>query len=107
MGDLIKKWTLEVANKPTLVFSAEDYDDAFDQIFTQKAILSDLTCFDTPEGKRLWSGDKSDLHLRKANSDEIAHWSRSRKEAVEEGVTETDNEDWLVFLVPVVDSTDD
>jgi hypothetical protein len=58
-------------------------------------------------GHPLWDGDRDALHVRKASADEAAIFRASREQAIREGELDAGDEDWVAFLVPVTDPTDD
>ena len=58
-------------------------------------------------GHPLWDGDRDALHVREAFADEAAIFRASREQAIREGELEAGDEDWVTFLVPVTDPTND
>ena len=58
-------------------------------------------------GHPLWDGDRDALHVREASADEAAIFRASREQAIREGELDAGDEDWVAFLVPVTDPTDD
>jgi hypothetical protein len=58
-------------------------------------------------GQPLWDGDRDALRVREASADEAVIFRASREQAVREGELEAGDEDWVAFLVPVTDPTDD
>jgi hypothetical protein len=65
----------------------------------------DLTLYER-DGAPLWNG-VADITVRAATPDEEERWTISRENAEEDGEIEDDDELLLVFLVPVIDPTED
>ena len=97
-------YTLEIAGKPTAITKATDEDEA-EAIFRSNWFKADLMTFET-EGQPLWDEDESKLFIRRAFPEEEAVWERNFAKALREGDAEP-GEDYLVFLVPVTDTTDE
>ena len=55
----------------------------------------------TYDGSPLWSGDRANLEIREAKTDEAQRWHASLQRAIETGERGALEEDWLIFLVPV------
>src|SRR4029079_8171063 len=70
-----------------------------------EAFHSDLLVLES-EDEPLWDGE-ADIHCREAVEEERAEWEKSRAQAIVARETSADDKDWLVFLVPVTDPTDD
>jgi hypothetical protein len=58
------------------------------------------------EDEPLWDG-AADIHCREASEEERATWEKSRARAMLEVEAEPEGKEWLVFLVPVTDRTDE
>lgn len=58
-------------------------------------------------GIPLWSGDRTDVDIREANTDELERWHTSHHEALISGEADVGENSWLIFLVPVTDPADD
>jgi hypothetical protein len=55
----------------------------------------------------VWGGDRSDIVIREATTNEAARWRASLQDAIAMGEQDTGNEDWLVYLIPVSETDDD
>jgi hypothetical protein len=66
---------------------------------------SDLICLEDADGKPLWD-ESAEFFLGRAFPEEIADHERSFAKAVRDGSADNE-EDYLVFLLPVRDPTDD
>ncbi len=103
-------YTIEIAGRPTVAFSAENLLEAEEAQEGESGIEEVLSCLDDAGGKPLWDGG-AELFLREAHEEEREKWDKvvagavhegdvaSREEAVEEG--------YVVFLVPVSDPDHD
>lgn len=61
----------------------------------------------TTNGARVWDGNRKKLSFREARTYEAEKWHLSRRQAIETEKIEAGEEDWVTFLVPVKDPTDD
>ena len=99
----MKYFTVEIEGKPIAAFRCEDREDA-EGILEAADFHEDLMVLAGPGGKPLWDGNSS-LHLRKAAQNEVekveAAWEQD-----EDRLKNIDDE-YIVFLVPVSDPTDD
>jgi hypothetical protein len=94
-----KIFVAEINGRGIAAISAESRAEAEEQ-FMSPWFKEDLMCLEN-EGKPLWptAGDPKIL-LREPLPEEAARWEKSRD------ASDADEEDWLVFLVPVTDPTD-
>ncbi len=103
-------YTIEIAGRPTLAFSAENLLAAEEAQKGAGGIEEELTVFDDASGKPLWDGE-AELFLRDAHEDEREEWDKAIAHAVQEGDPasrqEAEEVGYVVFLLPVSDPTDD
>jgi hypothetical protein len=71
---------------------------------TSKPFRADLTVLKN-EGNPLWNG-RDEIFIRKAFPEEEAQFDASQARAIKDKEIDEDD-DWLMFLVPVTDPTDD
>ena len=71
---------------------------------TSKPFRADLTVLKN-EGHPLWNG-RDEIFIRKAFPEEEAQFDASQARAIKDKEIDEDD-DWLTFLVPVTDPTDD
>ena len=96
-------FTLEVKDKPTLVFAAADQDSAWWHVQTN-FFRSDLEAMETDSGEPLWNGESA-LVIREATEEERALLD----EAVTDAISNDDLESWQeamdggfgIYLFPV------
>jgi hypothetical protein len=101
-------YTIEIRRQPIVVLGAES-EYAVQQSLqeTLGADLQVLTHRDRPESP-LWSGAPDEVAIREATLAEIAQWKASRTStAIEDEENAEPGEDWIAFLVPVSDPTDE
>lgn len=94
----------EINGRAIAAFDADD-TVAAEAMINSEAIKSDLSVFES-DGKQLWNG-KDELFVRVALEEEQEKYHAQKMIAIREGEIESDDEDWFVFLVPVIDPTDD
>ena len=58
-------------------------------------------------GGPLWDGDWENIDIRRSTNEEIERWKQSLLSAIQAGEQEPDEQDWVIFLVPIHDPTDD
>jgi hypothetical protein len=97
-------YTLEINGRGTVVADADSLDEA-EAIFLHRDFKSDLMLLET-DGAPLWNG-KDELVVRRSSPEEEARQESSRAEAKAEGAIDGDDDEWITFLVPVTDPTDD
>jgi hypothetical protein len=71
---------------------------------SSKAFRGDLTVLEN-EGQPLWNG-ADEILVRKALPAEEAQFGASQARAIKDKEID-ENDDWLIFLIPVTDPTDD
>ncbi|MBV2183869.1 MAG: hypothetical protein KUL88_04915 [Rhizobium sp.] len=99
----MKYFTVEIEEKPIACFRCEDREDA-EGILDAAYFRADLTTLDGPDGKPLWDG-VSPLMLRRSTKKESSELERIWL-ADDDHLKGSDDE-YIAFLVPVSDSTDD
>ena len=96
-------YVLEIAGKAVAVCDFNTRDEA-EEWPQEPWFQEDLSVLDS-EGKPLWDGI-AELHVREAFDEEADRWRAMRTQAIREDEADEDNA-FLMFLVPVSDSTDD
>ncbi len=103
-------YTIEIAGRPTVAFSAENLLAAEEAQKGEGGIEEELTVLDDVTGKPLWDGE-AELFLREAHEEEREKWHKAIAHAILEGDPASGEdaikEGYVVFLVPVSDPTDD
>ncbi len=103
-------YTIEIAGRPTVAFSAENLLAAEEAQKGGGGIEELLTVLDDVSGKPLWHGE-AELFLREAHEDEQEKWEKEIAHAILEGDPASGEdaieEGYVVFLLPVIDPTDD
>ncbi len=103
-------YTIEIAGRPTVAFSAENLSAAKKAQKGGGGIEEELTVLDDVSGKPLWDGE-AELFLREAHEEEWEEWDKVIAHAVQEGDPasreEAEEAGYVIFLVPVIDPTDD
>ncbi len=103
-------YTIEIAGRPTLAFSAENLSAAEGAQKARGGIEGELTVLNDVNGKPLWDGE-AELFLREAHEEEREEWDKVIAHAVQEGDPasrqEAEEVGYVVFLVPVRDPSDD
>src|SRR3712207_2480212 len=98
-------FTIEAHGRPVLVLPADDVEEVEEQI--AGSIGEDLMLLEH-NGEALWNGEEDQLFVREAHPKEAARWEASFAEAVRDGEVERgEREEWVAFLLDVVDPTDD
>jgi len=95
-----KIFVAEIDGRAVVAFTAEDREAADDWI-RGPASIADLCCLETEGAPLLADPDNPEILLREPLPEEEASWRKSRD------ANEPDAEDWLMYLVPVTDATDD
>ena len=96
-------FVVEIDGRAIVAFPAEDRIQA-DVTVEEEWFLEDILVLES-EGRPLWDSE-SDLHVREAFEDEADKWRHAQAQALAEG--DIDNaDDYLVYLVPVIDPTDE
>ena len=97
--------TIEINGRAIAVMGGSH--DEVDDFARGPVFESDMLTFTDQNGRALWDGrGKFDPYIRECFPDEVAAFERGFAKARAEGETE-DRESWLVFLVKLVDPTDD
>jgi hypothetical protein len=91
-------YVAEINGRAIAAFNAENEIQA-EVRATSKPFRADLTVLKN-EGHPLWNG-RDEIFIRKAFPEEEAQFDASQARAIKE------DDDWLTFLVPVTDPTDD
>ncbi len=103
-------YTIEIAGRPTVAFSAENLLAAEEAQTGGGGIEELLTVLDDVSGKPLWHGE-AELFLREAHEDKREKWEKVIAHAILEGEPasreDAIEECYVVVLVPVSDPTDD
>ena len=99
----MKYFTVETAGKAIAAFRCEDMEDA-EQILDAAYFREDLTTLTEADGNPLWDGE-SVLNMRKATKSEAAAVERVWEQ--DEDRMKTIDDEYIAFLVPVTDPTDD
>jgi len=96
-------YVAELNGRAVAAFNAENKIQAEDRA-TSRPFRTDLTVLEN-EGRQLWNGT-DEIFIRKAFPAEEAQFDASRARAIKDKQID-ENDDWLMFLVPVTDPTDD
>ena len=98
-------WTIEIAQKPTVVFAAKGYSLA-ETVAQASWLRGELMTLVDNKNKPLWDG-VSRLNLRLATQGEKQHWNRTvDRPSLEESIDYHKRGDWLVFLLAEHDPAD-
>ena len=97
-------YVAEIGGRAIAAMDAENKDAAEDW-FKGEEFRSDLGCLEDEENRPLWDG-VSEIHVRQAVNEETEEWEKSHAKAILEKEIDEDDE-WVVFLIPVVEFTDD
>src|SRR5499427_6255044 len=92
-------YVTEINGRAIAAFNAENEIQA-EVRATSKPFRADLTVLEN-EGHPLWNG-RDEIFIRKALPAEEAQFDASQARAIKDK-----DDDWLMFLVPVTDPTDD
>lgn len=90
-----------ISGRGIVAFDAASEDEAVARL-TDRALRRDLHVFQN-QGRSLWDG-VSEISLREALPNEVETW-HARRPMVGQSSEPDENEDWRIFLVPVVDPT--
>ncbi|MBV9828023.1 MAG: hypothetical protein JO001_20510 [Alphaproteobacteria bacterium] len=93
----------EIDGCAVAAFYAEDNEEACDFI-QDETFRGDLMVLEN-EGHPLWNGE-SQIQHREALNEERAAWDAARTEAIRDGKISASENDFFIFLVPVVDPID-
>jgi hypothetical protein len=96
-------YVAEINGRAIAAFNAENEIQA-EVRATSKPFRADLTVLKS-EGNPLWNG-RDEIFIRKAFPEEEAQFDASQARAIKDKEIDEDD-DWLMFLVPVTDPTDD
>ncbi len=103
-------YTVEIAGRPTVAFSAENLLAAEEAQKGGLGIEEVLICLDDVSGKPLWDGE-AEFFLREAHEEEREKWDKAIAHAILEGDPASGEgaieEGYVFFLVPVSDPTND
>jgi hypothetical protein len=103
-GERMTTYVAEIEGRAVVAFGAENYAEAQDLITTEW-LHDDLAVLES-NGRPLWDG-KSELHVREAVEEERVQWESSWATALSQGEATADEiDEWVVYLVPVSDPTD-
>src|SRR4051794_17106512 len=97
-------YVVEIDGRALVAFSAETAIEA--EMLAAEPWLRDEFMVLEFESRPLWDGI-AEIHVREALEEERASWDTSKARAVLAGETTADDEDWLAYLVLVVDPTDE
>jgi hypothetical protein len=95
-------YVAEINGRAIAAFNAENENQAEVRV-TSESFRDDLTVLEN-EGHPLWNG-KDQIFIRKAFPEEEAQFDASQARAIKDEEIDEDD-DWLMFLVPVTDPTD-
>jgi hypothetical protein len=96
-------YVAEINGRAIAAFNAENEIQA-EVRGRSKPFRADLTVLEN-EGHPLWNG-RDEIFIRKAFPEEEAQFDASQARAIKDKEIDEDD-DWLTFLVPVTDPTDD
>jgi hypothetical protein len=96
-------YVAEINGRAIAAFNAENGIQAEGRA-ASKPFRADLTVLEN-EGHPLWNG-RDEIFVRKAFPPEEAQFDASQARAIKDKEIDEDD-DWLMFLVPVTDPTDD
>jgi hypothetical protein len=96
-------YVCEISGRGVLAFSAQSQGEA-EAFAASTDLQSDLMVLETG-GEAIWDGE-SDMSLREAFPEERDKWRSSRAKAILDGEVKQ-GEDWVTYLLPVTDPTDD
>ena len=98
-------YVAEIEGRAIMCFGAED-DRAADELVNANWLRDELMVLEN-NGRPLWDGI-AEIHVREALDDERAQRDSSFAKALFAGDAESDErEEWLTYLVPTYDPTDD
>jgi hypothetical protein len=96
-------YVAQINGRAIAAFNAENEVQA-EVRATSKPFRTDLTVLKN-EGHPLWNG-RDEIFIRKAFPSEESQFEAFQTRAIEDREID-ENDDWLMFLVPVTDPTDD
>ena len=96
-------YVAEINGRAIAAFNAENEIQAEGRA-TSTSFRADLTVLEN-EGHPLWNGT-DEIFVRKAFPAEEAQFGASQARAIKDKEVD-ENDDWLMFLIPVMDPTDD
>ena len=96
-------YVVEISGRAIAAFNAGNEMQAEGRA-ASKSFRADLTVLEN-EGHRLWNG-RDEIFVRKAFPAEEGQFGASQARAIKDKEIDEDD-DWLMFLIPVTDPTDD
>lgn len=97
-------FAVEIDGKAIAAFNEQSLEEA-EAFAKSPEFCGDLTVYEH-DGVPLWNG-VSDISVRAATPEEEERWIISQENAEEDGEIEDADELLLVFLIPVIDPTED
>jgi hypothetical protein len=97
-------YVVEIEGRGVAAFNDESLPEA-KHFALDGAFASDLMTL-IHDGKPLWDGS-SELFVREAFPEEQHKWRASQVRAMRSGEIDNEASMWVVFLVPVIDPTDE
>jgi hypothetical protein len=97
-------YVVEIEGRSVAAFNDESLPEA-KHFALDGAFASDLMTL-IHDGKPLWDGS-SELFVREAFPEEQHKWRASQVHAMRSGEIDNETSMWVVFLVPVIDPTDE
>jgi hypothetical protein len=98
-------YVAEISGRAIAAMNAENVVTAEDWL-AGPIFHSELLRLKDEEGDSLWDGE-AEIHVRPALPREEAIWEEARDEAVADGDFDEDEDQVLVFLIPVIDEDTD
>ena len=97
-------YTLEIKGRAIAIVDRSKYE-ALDW-FLGEVFEADLYCLGDASGKPLWDGEAERV-VRKSQKSEAAIFNRSYHKSLEEEPDDSERDDWVAFLLPIVDLSSD
>ncbi len=97
-------YTIEVAGKPIAVTNIRSQAEA-EEFFSSDWFKEEMMVFETEDGDDLWNGSDPFV-IRPARPEEAAKFKPIYAKALQSG-NASEGEPYLIFLIPVVDATDE
>ena len=95
-------YVAEINGRGIAAFNTADRDSA-DHFVDNEPFRADLAVLES-EGKPLWNGT-DDIFIREAFPEEQATFKASQARAIKDEEIEDEDDEWVLFLVPVTDPT--